>query len=489
VPSHERLHVDRPGRSRFERSGPPARRQPPILYETVPPVGTRHRDRTFRRLLLAADMTAALLVVAIAGRVLADGGLWASALVLPFLVPLVNTAAGLYRRDELVLASSTLDEAPAVFQAATLCAVLNFLVSSLTLSSPLGGRYVAVTMVGLTVLTLLLRGVARTGARRLTPPERCLVVGQLDTELRLGGRLRTSPAVKAELVGSFPLGGSAEAWGLDGLAGLPQAVRDTRAERVIIAGDGAPAEHVHATIEIAKSLGAKVSLLPGTFDVVGSAVAFDYLGGLTLLGVRRFGLSRRAQAVKRTLDWATSAGILLALAPLLATIAVAVRISSPGPALFRQTRVGRDGRRFEILKFRSMVLDAEARKDALRDLNEAEGLFKIRTDPRITRLGRVLRRSHLDELPQLVNVLRGEMSLVGPRPLVIDEDLQIHGWHRRRLELTPGVTGAWQVLGAARVPMVEMVAIDYLYVTNWSLWGDIKVLLRTVPCVLGRRGE
>jgi lipopolysaccharide/colanic/teichoic acid biosynthesis glycosyltransferase len=136
-----------------------------------------------------------------------------------------------------------------------------------------------------------------------------------------------------------------------------------------------------------------------------------------------------------------------------------------------------------------MVVDAEARKAGLRDLNEAEGLFKIHADPRITVVGRLLRGSHLDELPQLVNVLRGEMSLVGPRPLVVDEDLQIQGWHRRRLELTPGVTGAWQVLGAARVPMHEMVAIDYLYVANWSLWGDLKVLLRTVPCVLARRGE
>jgi exopolysaccharide biosynthesis polyprenyl glycosylphosphotransferase len=416
---------------------------------------------------------------------IAGGGAWAITFALPLLVLVVHTGSGLYRRDEYVLASSTLDEAPAVFQAATLCAVLTFLASSLLLSTPLGGRYVAVTMVGLTALTLLLRGAARSGARWLTPPERCLVVGQLDAEERLGGRLRTSPGVKAELVGSFPL----QAWGLDGLSGLAQAVRESRAERVIIAGDGAPAEHVHETIQIAKSLGVKVSLLPGTFDVVGSAVAFDYLGGLTLLGVRRFGLSRRAQAVKRALDCLISASVLLVFSPLLLAIAVAIRLTSPGPAFFRQTRVGRVGQRFEILKFRSMVVDAEARKAGLRDLNEARGLFKIHADPRITAVGRLLRGSHLDELPQLINVLRGEMSLVGPRPLVVDEDVQIHGWHRRRLELTPGVTGAWQVLGAARVPMHEMVAIDYLYVANWSLWGDLKVLLRTVPCVLARRGE
>jgi lipopolysaccharide/colanic/teichoic acid biosynthesis glycosyltransferase len=136
-----------------------------------------------------------------------------------------------------------------------------------------------------------------------------------------------------------------------------------------------------------------------------------------------------------------------------------------------------------------MVPDAEELKPDLALLNEADGLFKIDGDPRITLVGRVLRRTLLDELPQLLNVLRGEMSLVGPRPLVLDEDEQIHGWHRRRLDLMPGMTGPWQVAGAARIPLREMIAIDYLYVANWSLWGDVKILLRTVPLVFLRRGQ
>ena len=147
---------------------------------------------------------------------------------------------------------------------------------------------------------------------------------------------------------------------------------------------------------------------------------------------------------------------------------------------FRQERVGRDGQRFGLVKFRSMVVGADAQKAALMAHNQADGLFKIADDPRVTRVGRFLRKTALDELPQLFNVLRGEMSLVGPRPLVVDEDEKIVGWHRRRLHLTPGMTGPWQILGSARVPLHEMVNIDYLYVANWTFWTDAKILLRTV---------
>jgi exopolysaccharide biosynthesis polyprenyl glycosylphosphotransferase len=323
-------------------------------------------------------------------------------------------------------------------------------------------------------------------------PDRCLVVGGREAEKRLREQLRTTPGVKAELVGRRPMDQLIPPHGAspaESLRVLDEAVYESGAQRVVIAGDSAPPDQVHETIQVAKALGVKVSLLPRMFEVVGSAVAFDYVGGMTLLGVRRFGLSRRARFIKRAFDIAGSGAALLVLSPLFLAIAAAVRTTSPGPVFFRQTRVGRDGHPFQMCKFRSMVVDAEERKDSLSDLNEADGLFKIDDDPRITRVGRLLRRTWLDELPQLVNVLRGEMSLVGPRPLVLDEDQLIQGWHRKRLDLTPGMTGPWQVLGGARVPLREMVAIDYLYVANWSLWGDVKVLLRTLPCMLARRGQ
>jgi lipopolysaccharide/colanic/teichoic acid biosynthesis glycosyltransferase len=210
---------------------------------------------------------------------------------------------------------------------------------------------------------------------------------------------------------------------------------------------------------------------------------------VTLLGVRRFDLTRSSMAVKRMFDLCGALLGLLAVSPLMIAILIAIKLDSPGPVFFRQLRVGRYGKRFYMLKFRTMVEQADEMKDALRHRNEAkDGLFKIAEDPRVTRVGRFLRRTALDELPQLLNIVRGEMSLVGPRPLVVEEDRRIEGWNRRRLELMPGMTGPWQILGPARVPLREMVAMDYLYVANWSLWTDIKILLRTVPHVLGRRG-
>jgi lipopolysaccharide/colanic/teichoic acid biosynthesis glycosyltransferase len=182
------------------------------------------------------------------------------------------------------------------------------------------------------------------------------------------------------------------------------------------------------------------------------------------------------------------AGVVL-LAPFMLAIAAAIKLSSRGPVLFKQKRIGRHGEHFQMLKFRTMFDGADGKKAELRCHNEAkDGFFKIANDPCVTRVGRFLRRASLDELPQLWNVVRGEMSLVGPRPLVPDEDECINGWQRTRLELPPGMTGFWQVLGSSRVPMHEMVKLDYLYGANWSVWLDVKVILRTVPHMLAGRG-
>ena len=191
----------------------------------------------------------------------------------------------------------------------------------------------------------------------------------------------------------------------------------------------------------------------------------------------------------RALSVLVAAVGLVVLAPMLALIAAAIKLDSRGPVLFRQRRIGKDGRPFELVKFRTMRSDADQLQADLESLNEASGaLFKIADDPRLTPVGRFLRRYSLDELPQLLNVLKGDMSLIGPRPLILEEDQFVESWARKRLLLKPGMTGLWQVLGRSAIPFEEMVKLDYVYVTNWSLWWDIKILLRTNPTVLARRG-
>jgi lipopolysaccharide/colanic/teichoic acid biosynthesis glycosyltransferase len=221
--------------------------------------------------------------------------------------------------------------------------------------------------------------------------------------------------------------------------------------------------------------------------VLGPNVGIHTAEGLPLIGLPALRLSPSARLGKRVGDVTFSLLGLVTLAPLFAFIAVAIKLDSPGPVFFRQVRRGLGGSEFRIYKFRTMVRDAEERKASLQPLNRHNGangdrtMFKIPDDPRMTRVGRLLRRSSLDELPQLLNVLLGQMSLVGPRPLILDEDQHVVDWERRRLSLKPGITGLWQVLGRDDIPFGEMVKLDYLYVTTWSLMNDLKLVLRTLP--------
>ena len=207
-------------------------------------------------------------------------------------------------------------------------------------------------------------------------------------------------------------------------------------------------------------------------------------------GLDRVQLSRSKRARKRAFDLVAGGLLVVGLAPVLVACTLAVRLSGPGPILFRQRRVGRDGEIFHMHKFRSMVLDAEERQPALRAVgNEADGpLFKIQRDPRVTRVGRVLRAWSLDELPQLFDVLRGDMSLVGPRPFVTHEVDLSNPWARIRLRVKPGVTGLWQVAGRHRLSFDDLVRCDLFYIKNWSLSMDLLILLRTIPAVLFRSG-
>jgi exopolysaccharide biosynthesis polyprenyl glycosylphosphotransferase len=452
---------------------------------TRSPVAARRRTISVR-LLATADVLAAAcglgLLAAVSGQALHP---WA-ALVLPGIV-LIAKVTGLYDRDDVVIERSTLEEAPALFQMATLTALVAWLGQSLIAQYALRPLHVMAAWLGLFLMLVAARWIARWLTRELAPAERLLFIGEEPAYRRLEAKVAGKDRAGAGFAGWVPLHGPAVHGALGGLADLPEIVRAHDVHRVVISASHG-SEEMLEVVRLMKLLDVRVSLLPRMLEVVGTALEFEDLHGLPLMGVRPFGLSRSSEFVKRALDMATAGVGLVCVAPLFAVAAALIKLDSPGPIFFRQARVGRGGVAFDMLKFRSMVRDADERKAELQHLNEADGLFKIAADPRVTRVGRWLRRTSLDELPQLLNVLRGDMSLVGPRPLVPDDDDRVQGWHRQRLQLTPGMTGPWQVLGSARIPLHEMVTLDYLYVANWSLWNDIKILLRTVPVVLGGRG-
>jgi exopolysaccharide biosynthesis polyprenyl glycosylphosphotransferase len=218
-------------------------------------------------------------------------------------------------------------------------------------------------------------------------------------------------------------------------------------------------------------------------------IGFTDIGGVPALTLATGPSNELALAAKRAFDMAVAAAVMLVLAPLLAGVALAIWLDSPGPILFRQRRVGHNGRQFWLYKFRSMHLDAESRLAELRAHNEVSGpVFKMRNDPRVTRVGRFIRKTSLDEFPQFWNVLRGEMSVVGPRPPLPAEVRQYKRWQRRRLSVKPGITCEWQVSGRSNVDFDQWMALDLHYIDNWSLWNDVRICARTIPAVFLARG-
>jgi exopolysaccharide biosynthesis polyprenyl glycosylphosphotransferase len=495
-------------RRRLARAGDGERVRPLLdaelspIWETQPAAarvssvpGVCRRDAIFRRALALSDVLACLLTLALT-LLLVDGAAArprpAIVLVAPFVV-LVSKSFGLYDRDQHRLRKATIDEAPTIFQLVLVFVLTVWLAEAVLLADPLSrAQVLTMATVGF-VLVMGCRSVTRAVVRSFTPPERCLVVGCAADARRTFQRLDSS-GINAVMVAqvevparSDPDSGSEQA--MQDSAALTRAIEAHGAERVVIAPGGADEDQVLHCIRLVTALGVKVSVLPRLLEVVGSSSVFDDVDGLTLLGVRQFGLSKSSQLLKRSMDIVGAACGLVLLAPFFVLMAAAIKLDSRGPVFFVQTRIGRRGKRFAMVKFRSMVPGADELKDQIRQQNEAVGgLFKIAADPRVTDVGRRLRRASLDELPQLFNVLRGDMSLVGPRPLVLAEDALIEGWQRRRLAVKPGMTGLWQIFGSSRIPMPEMVKIDYLYGANWSVWLDLKILLRTVPHVVARRG-
>lgn len=411
------------------------------------------------------------------------------ALVLPMLI--LARILGLYHKDEVRLHQTSLDDAPALFQLATLYALGVWVTRHATATGGVTGAHIMTLLVGFFAAALCLRAAGRRLARQMLAPERCLVVGETGIAQRLGRALGAA-AQNARVVASIECDSAkAEQLTISDLSqatNLKQVVDAEEVDRIVIAPRYPDIGHVLSLVHTAKAIGVRVTLVPFLGEIVGASAELESVGGVSMLGLPRLDLSRSARIIKRGMDLIGASVGLALVAPAIAVTAALVKLDSRGPALFRQVRTGRDGSRFEILKFRTMVDGADSQKTQLGSRNEAIGLFKIAEDPRVTRVGRFLRKTSLDELPQLWNVIRGDMSLVGPRPLIVDEDAKVVGWFRHRLHLQPGMTGPWQVLGSARIPLEDMIRIDYFYVANWSLWGDIKILLQTIPYVLARRG-
>ena len=431
---------------------PVVRRSAPEITEGAAQGAVNVREGLYRRTLAVADALAAFVALALV--VVWDAGAnlepWVL-LAMPVAV-FVAKVGGLYERDELVLKKTTLDEAPALLQITGLFALIVFLGQNVFVHAGLTPPLVAELWLASFFAIFLGRVAARRVAASLSRPERCLILGDDAADRARSAASSRTASLNAKVVASVRLDALSPRIGAERFRSL---VCDNDVHRVIVAPVTTDARDTLELIRVAKSVGVRVSLLPRLFEVVGSSVEFDHVDGLTMLGVRRFGLTRSSHALKRAFDLVGSTVMLLALAPIMAAVAIAIRLDARGPILFRQTRIGRDGEPFEIFKFRTMVPEAEALKGELAHLNETEGLFKIAADPRITRVGAVLRRTALDELPQLLNVWRGEMSLVGPRPLVVDEDAKIEGLDRSRLHLTPGMTGHWQILGSGRIPLTR----------------------------------
>jgi exopolysaccharide biosynthesis polyprenyl glycosylphosphotransferase len=272
------------------------------------------------------------------------------------------------------------------------------------------------------------------------------------------------------------------------LEDLPDLCRRYDVARVVVCFSRT---HPERTTEMLKSLSGQVgvSIVPRYYELITSRSHVEDLSGLPMIDIAPASLSAGARFFKRTFDLVVATAILVLISPFFLVTAVLIKATSPGPVFFRQVRTGRNERPFSVLKFRTMYEDAEERKAEILHLNEVDGpLFKLAEDPRVTRPGRFLRRTSLDELPQLINVWKGDMSLVGPRPFVVSEAAEIEGWARKRFEARPGMTGLWQVSGRNELSHLELCRLDYLYVASWSYWWDMQILWQTPATIFKGRG-
>jgi exopolysaccharide biosynthesis polyprenyl glycosylphosphotransferase len=456
-----------------------------------------------RRVLFAADM-AGLLVAFLAAELVfygtASGTLDVTTEAILFAVTLplwglIARVYGLYSLDEQRTNHVTTDEAANVFNMVTVCTWLFFAITWFTGIAHPDVRKLLLFWVFAILAVPLARTLARGFARsRTSYLQNTVIVGAGDVGQTVAEKLLRHPEYGVNLVGFVDAEPKTRRDSLHGLRilgppeDLPEVIVRFDVERVIIAFSRESHDRVLALIRSLKDAFIQVDIVSRYFELIGPSTGISTVEGVPVLCLPPRALGTVSRALKRAVDLSLSALGLFLLAPLFAVVSVAIKLDSPGPVLFHQPRIGAGGSEFEIVKFRTMRKNAEDLKDDLAHLSvHADGddrMFKIADDPRVTRVGHLLRKLSIDELPQLWNVLTGDMSLVGPRPLIPSEDVHVEDWGRERLSLRPGMTGLWQVLGRSEIPFDEMVRLDYLYVTNWSLWHDLRLMCGTVPAML-----
>jgi exopolysaccharide biosynthesis polyprenyl glycosylphosphotransferase len=449
----------------------------------------RQRGSILARMLLAGDAIAALTAAVIGGSL---AGMSPSELLVVagstiVAWPAIAFTLGLYNAGSLRFWASGVSEVPQALTALVLFAWPLFGVAALTgADSP--GVATAAVVAGMAVLSPLARASVRAKLHRERPlRQRAVIVGSGVVAGQLVEKMRVH-----EQYGILPVGllddtphevGTPNLPRLGTLNDLDQVIPEFGVDRVVIAFSRAGHEELLHCIRVCREHGVAVDVVPRLFEFLDGVRALDQVGGLPLLSIGTPQLTNASRVAKRALDIVVALGLILALLPLVLVVAIAIKVESRGSVFFRQPRVGRRLTSFDMLKFRSMYVDAPLQ------LNDDGVMVKGRHDPRTTKVGRLLRRLSLDEMPQLVNVLRGEMSLVGPRPLIPEEAATLEeNWHARRFDLRPGMTGPWQIQGRSETPFQEMIRLDYQYVAGWSLARDIEILMATVPAVLSGRG-
>jgi exopolysaccharide biosynthesis polyprenyl glycosylphosphotransferase len=440
------------------------------------------RDMLRRRMLALADAVAALAAAAsfvVVSDQSVDLAFWA-AVSLPAWI-LLAKLHGLYDRDHRALRHLTVDELPVVLVWVLTATAATAGFVSLTPAGPpeLSDAFRAWAVAAVTAV--LGRAFARFLWRRLTPPDRVLVLGS--------GPLADATRRKLEL---FP-DVHAVAHGTVGEGEVTAVARDPHRlqgiDRVIVATHVVDEALLAHLVVACRRASAKLSVVPASNGMLGTALHLNHIAEIPVVDYNSSDVARSTLALKRALDVVGSLAALALLAPLFAAIAVAIRIDSRGPVFFSQRRAGQNGRAFRMHKFRTMVASAEERlADLVRFGDLSDPMFKLRDDPRVTRVGRFLRRTSLDELPQLLNVLKGDMSLVGPRPEQVELVERYRPEHRFRLSVKPGLTGPMQVYGRGELTFEERLAVERDYIENLSLARDLRVLALTLPVVLTRRG-